>query len=160
MNEKFISLIKQLKETREQYGGYLQKPAANKDIERLNNAVKTKFKMELSAVYKSILLETNGFNENGVFLYGTETDLIEGYWDRSLDGFLEANEVWHENDDFSSYLFYAEADLYVFVQSLKDKSYLCYARDSFDNPVFKTNDDNDFFEKIFRLAIDDSFYLE
>jgi hypothetical protein len=38
--------------------------------------------------------------------------------------------------------------------------YLCYTRDGFDDPVFETDDEIEFFEKIFRLAVDDDFYLE
>jgi hypothetical protein len=154
------SLIKQLREVKEQYGDSLQTSATNANVEGLSNAVMEKFQIEPSPVYKSILLKTNGFNENGVFLYGSKTDLIQGYSDRDLAGILEANEIWHETDDFADYLFYAESDLYVFVQSFESKTYLCYARDSFDDPVFETDDDIEFFENIFRLAVDDDFYLE
>ncbi len=160
MNKEIKFLIEQLREISEQYGDSLQKSASNKNIEHLNNTIKEMFKIELSPVYQSILLKINGFNENGVFLYGSETNLIQGYSDRYLDGILEANEIWHENDDFSNYLFYAESDLYLFVQSFKNKLYSCHARDSFDDPIFETNDDYEFFEKIFRLAIDDDFHIE
>jgi hypothetical protein len=160
MNENLKILLEQLRKAREEYGDSLQKPATDKEVERLNNAVMENFNIELSSVYKSILLKTNGFNENGVFLYGNETNLIAGYSDRYLEGVMEANETWHEDDDFSNYLFYADSDSYVFVQSLEDKRYSCRVRDSFDEVIFETNDDNDFFEKIFRLAIDDEFYME
>jgi len=161
MNENLRSLIEQLRETRKKYGNSLQIAAIKDDIERINKVVNEKFNIELSPVYQSILRITNGFNENGVFLYGTETNLIQGYSDRYIEGIIEANEIWHEYDDFSNYLFYAESDLYLFVQSFKSKLYSCHARDSFDNePVFETNNENEFFETIFRLAVDDDFNLE
>jgi hypothetical protein len=159
--ENLKLLIEQLRKIREKYGNSIQKPATNDEIERLNDVIIEQFKIELSPVYKSILSKTNGFNENGIFLYGSETNLIQGHSDRYLEGLMEANEIWHENDDFSNYLFYAESDIYVFVQSFQNKLYSCHSRDSFDDgPIFETNNDNEFFEKIFKLAIDDEFYLE
>ncbi|MDR2906097.1 MAG: YrhA family protein [Helicobacteraceae bacterium] len=160
MNENLKILLEGLRKAREKYGDSPQKPATSKEVEKLNKAVMENFNIELSPVYKSILLKTNGFNENGVFLYGSETNLIAGYSDRYLEGIMEANEIWREDDDFSNYLFYAESDLYLFAQSLKDQLYSCRARDSFDDVIFETNDDNDFFEKIFKLAFDDEFHME
>ena len=162
MNEKLRLLIEKLREVREEYGKFLQKPATKEDVERLNNAVKEKFKIELSPVYQSILLKTNGFNENGVFFYGTETALLQGYSDRYLGGLIETNETWYESyDSFTNHLFYADSDLYLFGQSLESKLFTCYTRESFgENLIFETNNDNEFFEKIFRLAVDDDFSIE
>ena len=162
MNENLISLIEQLREVREEFGNYLQMPAAKEDVERLSNVVKEKFKIELSPIYQSILLKTNGFNENGVFLYGSETSLLRGYSDRYLRGLLETNETWHESyDGFSKYLFYADSDSYLFGQSIENKLFTCYAKESFgEYLIFETNNDFEFFEKIFRLAVDDDFSLE
>jgi hypothetical protein len=53
------------------------------------------------------------------------------------------------------------SDIYVFVQSFQSKLYSCHSRDGFnDDPIFETNNDNEFFEKIFRIAIEGDFYLE
>ena len=160
MNKKLELLIKELEEIGKQYGDSLQKSATNKDVERLNNTLKENFKVELSSVYQNILLKINGFDENGVSLYGSETNLIQGYSDRYLDGLMEANEIWHENEDFANYLFYADSDLYLFVQSFKNQLYSCRPKDSFDDIMFETDSENEFFEKIFRLAVDDNFVME
>ena len=162
MNENLRLLIEQLRVTREKYGYSLQSAATNEDIERLCHAVKERFEVELSSVYQSILLKTNGFNENGVFLYGSKSALIQGYSDRYLGGLLEENENWHGvMDDLSKYLFYADSDIYIFGQSLENHLFTCYAKESFgDYLIFETSSDSVFFEKIFRLAIDDGFCLE
>jgi len=162
MNENLLSLIEQLRKAREEYGNFLQRPATKEDVERLNIAVKEKFKIEISSIYKSILLKTNGFNENGVFLYGSKTDLLQGYSDRNLGGLIETNETWHESfDGFSNHLFYADSDSYLFGQSIESKLFVCYTKENFsDYLIFETSNDNDFFEKIFRLAVDDDFCLE
>jgi hypothetical protein len=155
MTQNFSQLIKQLKHQRETYGGKLQMSAKQSEIERLSIAIRDKYNIDLAISYKSILSETNGFNENGVFLYGTKTSLIEGYSDRYLDGLLEANQGWHHDKDFSQYLFYADSDMYLFCQSLEIKTlqYSCRARDCFDEIIFETRDENRFFEKIFELAL-------
>jgi hypothetical protein len=156
------SLITRLGEVRKKYGSSLQKPTTIEDIERLINAVNEKFGTQLSLVYQRILLITNGFNENGVYLYGSKTALIEGSSDLYLEGLIEANMTWHESyNGFSNHLFYAESDIYLFCQSLENKIFTCHSKDSFgDYLVFETVDENEFFEKIFKLAIDDDFSLE
>jgi hypothetical protein len=162
MSDNLELLIEKLRDIREKYGNSLQKAATPEDVELLNKVVKKKFKIELSPVYQFILLNTNGFNENGVFLYGNKTALIQGYTDRYLGGLVEENETWHGFDEkLSKYLFYAESDSYLFGQSLENKVFTCYAKESFgDYLVFETSNDSDFFEKIFKLAINDGFYLE
>lgn len=162
MNENLESLIGQLKDVQERYGGFLQKPASNESVERLCGVVKERFGTELSPVYRSILLRTDGFNENGVYLYGSETALLQGRSDLHLGGLMEQNEIWHwMSDDISKYLFYADSDLYVFGQSLETGSFVCFAKDCIgDYLIFETDSDSDFFERIFRLAVDDGFCLE
>ena len=88
--------------------------------------------------------------------------MIQGYPDRYLGGLVEENENWHGfDDDFSKYLFYADSDLYLFGQSIENNLFTCYAKESFgDYLIFETGNDREFFEKIFRLAIDDDFQLE
>lgn len=156
---KIDLLIRKLEEARGKYGDVLQKPATSQIVELLNAEIQRQYNIELSSVYKTILLKTNGFNENGVFLYGAKTKVIEGHSNRYLEGIIEANEIWHENETFSDYLFYAESDMYLFVQSLKTQLFSCRVRDGFKELVYETSIDSDFFEKIFQLAIEDDYSL-
>jgi hypothetical protein len=146
-------LTDKLRKTRLKYESDIQLPATNEGIEKLVAIVKEKYKIDLSDVYKLILSETDGFNENGVFLYGSDTKLIKDYSDRFINGLLQANTLWHKTEEFSQYLFYAESDLYVFVQSIKDKTYSCRVRDNFDE-LISTYKEDKFFETVFNLAVD------
>jgi hypothetical protein len=98
-------LIERIKQQNEKYGDKIQLPAALKEIEVLSNQVSEKYNIPLSEAYKNILLQTNGVDNDGVVIYASEKTTIIGYEDRYIDGFLEANEDWQSNDDFSKFLF-------------------------------------------------------
>jgi len=83
-------------------------------------------------------------------VYGSKKSLIEGYPDRHIPGLMDANEDWQY---FSGFIFYADSDLYLFVQSLSEKTFSYRARDDFDRAIFTTASDGLFFEIILRLAL-------
>lgn len=141
---------------------YMQYPATPNEVDVLSRVIRHAYNVELSPVYKSILLETNGFSENGVVLYGTKTRLLEGYKeDMFVDGFPEANENWKHNIDFANHIVYAESDTYLFAQSSQTKLFSCHTQGDFEEGLlWETPNDNFFFETILKLAVDDKFYIQ
>lgn len=146
--EKINLLLDRIEKQNLSYGDKIQPPARSRSIEYLENVVVQKFKIQLSATYKEILLKTDGIDNDGVVLYSSEKSLIVGYKDRYIDGFIEANEEWQSNKNFADYLFYADSDMYLFVQSLNDKTFSYRPRDRFEDIVFSTGDEN-LFLKLF-----------
>lgn len=156
------SLLGAMRKKKQDRLRYMQYPATVEEVDTLCRAVKKQYDMELSAVYQSILLATNGFRENGVILYGTETRLLEGYKeDMFVEGFLEANEEWKHNIDFANHLVYAESDTYLFAQSAQSKLYSCHKQGDFEESfLWEIANDDFFFETILKLAVDDKFYIQ
>ena len=61
---------------------------------------------------------------------------------------------------FVGYLLYAESDMYLFVQSLSDKSFSYRSRARFEDVIFSTNDNELFFEIILKLALGENIEEE
>lgn len=155
-------LLGRMRKKKQDHLRYMQYPANKEEVYQLFRSVQKQYNTELSPVYRSILLLTNGFNENGVILYGTKTCLIEGYKkDMHIEGFLEANENWKHNIDFANHIVYAESDTYLFAQSSKTNLYSCHAQGDFeDSFLWETPNDNLFFETILKLSVDDDFFIQ
>lgn len=156
------SLLGQMRKRKQDRLRYMQYPAAKDEVDMLFRIIKHKYGMELSPVYKCILLATNGFRENGVVLYGTETRLLEGYKeDMYVEGFQEANENWKHNIDFANHIVYAESDTYIFAQSTLTNLYSCHTQGDFEESLlWETPNDNFFFETVLKLAVDNEFYIQ
>ena len=157
------SLLGLMRRIKQENGRYMQYPATKEEVNALCQIIMKKYGIELSHAYQSILLTTNGFRENGVQLYGTETRLQEGYKKEEIyvEGFLDANEIWKQNIDFTDYIVYAESDTYIFAQSLLTKKYLCHEQGDFENSfIWETTNDITYFEIILRLAVDDDFSIQ
>ncbi len=156
------SLLDLMRKRKQDRLRYMQYPATKDEIDVLFRIIRHEYGIELSPVYKTILLATNGFRENGVVLYGTETRLLEGYKeDMYVEGFQEANENWKHNVDFENHIVYAESDTYIFAQSSQTNLYSCHAQGDFEESLlWETPNDNFFFEMILRLAADNEFYIQ
>ena len=157
------SMLSLMRRIKQENNRYMQYPATKEEVDALCQVIKKKFDIELSPAYLSILLTTNGFRENGVQLYGTETRLQEGYKKEEIyvEGFLDANENWKHNIDFANHIIYAESDTYIFAQSSITKQYSCHEQGDFENSfIWETTNDTTFFEIILRLAVDDDFSIQ
>lgn len=153
-------LLNALKTQNEKYGDLLQTAASQDQCLQLSKRVKDEFNLSISEVYIYLLQYTNGFDNDGVVLYSTEKSLINGYDDRYIDGILEANKSWHRNTEMKDFLFYAESEQYLFVQSLENSSLSYRPRDDFDTIIYKAKNDKEFFEIIIKLALGENIEEE
>lgn len=153
-------LLIAVKTQNEKYGDLLQTGASQSQCLQLAEKVKEEFNLNISEVYTYILQYTNGFDNDGVVLYSTEKSLLNGYDDRYIDGLLEANESWHRNAGMKDFLFYAESELYLFVQSLENSSLSYRPRDDFDTIIYTAENDKEFFKIIIKLALGENIEEE
>ncbi len=93
------------------YDELMQPPAPQDEIDDLIKAARINFKATLPDEYLNFLRVRNGLDFDGLVIYGTKTQLAAGYDDRSIEGFVEANEVWYENDDQKRFLFFGDSDI-------------------------------------------------
>lgn len=143
MNE-IQQLILKINELDSQFGELNRFPLSEQNILQIKEEIKEKYCTELPTIYAQILQLTNGINFNGVFLYGIDEN-------PSMD-IIKCNEDWHSFDDFQDYFFYADSDLYLFVQD-KTETYSIRSRDDFETIILETTEATLFFEKILQCAL-------
>lgn len=151
--EKIKQLIEKIRHQNEKYGDTMQPPVSFDEIKILKEQVSKKYNVELSETYTYILSITNGIDNDGTIIYSTSKNLISGYDDRYISGILDANDDWHKNSNFAQYIFYADSEIYLFVQSLEDNLFSYRYRDDFDTIIYSTTDDKEFFEIILKCAL-------
>ncbi len=149
-------LLEELKQETTKYGEKIQTPLKQSEIDILKNNFKSNFKKNIDEYYLVILSITDGFDNNGVVLYASKTQKIEGYDDRFIDGLLEANALWHKDIDKVSYIFYAESEMYLFFQDIQTDVFSCVSRDNLENIIFQTKSSKSFFENIINLSLGNS----
>lgn len=143
MNE-IQQLILKINELNSQFGELNRFPLSEQDILQIKEEIKEKYNKELSTTYIQILQLTNGINFNGVFLYGMDEN-------PSMD-IVKCNEDWKPLDGFQNYFFYADSDLYLFVQD-KTETYSIRTRDDFETIILETTKATLFFQKILQCAL-------
>lgn len=137
-------LILKIIEINSEFGELSRSPLPEQNILELRNKIKKIYGRKLSQTYIEILRLTNGVNFNGVFLYGSDDN-------PSMD-IVKCNEDWHNLEEFQDYFFYADSDMYLFVED-EEEVYTIRGRDDFQTIIFETIDDKLFFEKILQCSL-------
>lgn len=84
----------------------------------------------------------NGLDFNGLVIYGVDVNLLDDHEGEELQGFVETNKIWHENDWQKQYIFFGDSDTAWYCLDLKKEIYhaldkpsgtLIQAYDSFDS---------------------------
>ncbi|UJW56096.1 SMI1/KNR4 family protein [Bacillus sp. A116_S68] len=78
---------------------------------------------KLAVGYKDFLRKVNGLVFNGVNVYGVDEEFIQDNNDH-IEGFIDNNEVWQEEDDENRYLYYGDTDVAWFCYDMIDDVYV------------------------------------
>jgi hypothetical protein len=78
---------------------------------------------KLAVGYKDFLRKVNGLVFNGVNVYGVDEEFIQDNNDH-IEGFIDNNEVWREEDDENRYLYYGDTDVAWFCYDMIDDIYV------------------------------------
>ncbi|MTG99455.1 MULTISPECIES: YrhA family protein [Myroides] len=140
--EKSKSIIK----LNYEIGYKINQPITIESLGRLEKYMIEKFSISVPNSLKEILQISNGLNYDGVFLYGLSEKV-------NLN-LIEVNLNWHTDEDFAKFIFYADTDLYLFVQEIETKVFSFRPRDNFDEVLLETTDDELFFQIILECALE------
>jgi hypothetical protein len=135
--------LKKIEKQMHEYDFKMQPPATKEDIETLIQLVKMKFSVDLPDEYLRLLKLHNGFNWNGVFIYGSKTLPIPETEDRIL-GLVEANEIWRSREYHNQFLFFGDGNISLFALDFTDNSYKELDRSSDSVIKFYSSIDNMF----------------
>ena len=111
------------------YNEKINNGATLDEIQLFLAAVKDEFKFDLPNEYVRILEVVNGLEFNGFILYGIDSYLLHTPQNQSVNGLIENNKIWYENEWQEQYIFFGESNCSWYVYNLREDKYC-----ELDNP--------------------------
>lgn len=105
------------------YGERSQPPCTEERLERLRRRVREELGAELPEGYAAFLRRQDGLNHNGLFIYASETSPVAGGADATIEGLVEANLGWRDDEYFNDHLVFGEGNMDLYVRHLPTGEY-------------------------------------
>ena len=96
------------------YGEKVNIGATEEEIGMFFKEVKAELNVDLPNDYANILELVNGLEFNGFILYGIDQILLSKQPNQSINGLIEYNKIWYENEWQKKYIFIGESSLLFF----------------------------------------------
>ncbi|MGM0805624.1 MAG: YrhA family protein [Bacillota bacterium] len=104
-------LLLEIKKIEEKYESLFRNPACDSEIMKMkNNVEQNLISVALPSSYIKFLQTTNGLDFNGLVIYGVDQVFLEKKKAIDIQGFIETNNLWHENDWQKQYIFYGDSN--------------------------------------------------
>ena len=116
------------------YGEKVNIGATEEEIEIFFKEAKAELNVDLPDDYAKILGLVNGLEFNGFILYGIDQHLFSKQPNQSINGLIEYNKIWYENEWQKKYIFIGESNISWYVYDLVECQYL-----ELDNPSGREN---------------------
>ena len=121
--------LQKIVEEKNLYGEKINIGATTEEIELFFKETKTALNVELPSDYLKILETVNGIEFNGFILYGIDQNLLNVKHNQTINGLIECNEIWYENEWQKRYIFFGESNISWYVYDLVEHKYC-----ELDNP--------------------------
>lgn len=127
--------LKEIIQEKEIYGEKVNIGAAEEEIAIFFKEAKTELNVDLPNDYASILELVNGLEFNGFILYGIDQTLSCKQPNQSINGLIEYNKIWYENECQKKYIFIGESNISWYVYDFVECKYV-----ELDNPSGRENE--------------------
>lgn len=117
------------------YGEKVNTGATEEEVEMFIKEAKIEINVDLPNDYAKILRVVNGLEFNGVILYGIDQHLLCNQPNQNINGLIEHNKIWHENECQKKYIFIGESNISWYVYDLIERQYI-----ELDNPSGRENE--------------------
>lgn len=118
-------VLKEIEKIVEKYRSSFRNPVSDTEIIKLKQHIQQKFRnIVLPESYIEFLKIVNGLDFNGLVIYGVDKVLTEKKEDEEIQGFIETNELWYENDWQKQYIFWGDSDTAWYCYHLKESMYV------------------------------------
>lgn len=111
------------------YGEKINKGVDDATLENLRKELEHRFDVDLPQEYANVLKTVNGLEFNGYILYGVDEEFIEYEQNQAINGIIEINSIWYENENQRAYLFIGESNITWYAYMLNTHEYVVL-----DNP--------------------------
>ena len=119
----YEQLLDELEATQARYGEQRQPPCTDHRVEHLRQRVREELGAELPDAYAAFLRARDGLNHNGLFIYASETAPIVGATNATIQGIVQANLAWRDDEHFVNYLVFGEGNMDLYVRHLPTGDY-------------------------------------
>ena len=117
------------------YGEKVNIGATEEEIGMFFKEVKAELNVDLPNDYANILELVNGLEFNGFILYGIDQILLSKQSNQSINGLIEYNKIWYENEWQKKYIFIGESNISWYVYDFAECKYA-----ELDNPSGRENE--------------------
>lgn len=117
------------------YGEKVNIGATEGEIQLLIREIKNELNVDLPSEYLKILEVVNGIEFNGFILYGIDQRLLNKKQNQRINGLVEYNKIWYENEWQKQYIFLGESNISWYVYDITTGKYC-----ELDNPSGRENE--------------------
>lgn len=143
--------LEEIRQEEKRYGEDINCGISEEEAKAFIKAVKDELAIALPEEYLKILRTINGIEFNGFILYGVDEPLLGEAPDQHVNGLIDCNKVWHENEWQKQYLFLGEGSISWYVYDLKTKKYC-----ELDNPSGELSEEFDDPKQMFDKMLEDA----
>ncbi|MGG3476452.1 YrhA family protein [Peribacillus frigoritolerans] len=118
-------LLIKVEKIESKYDGSLRNSVSNSEIIKMKQTIQQKLgNIIIPESYIEFLQNVNGLDFNGLVIYGVDEILLDNEADEEVQGFIETNELWYENDWQKKYIFFGNSDTAWYCYDLNKRVYV------------------------------------
>ena len=107
--------------------------------------------VNLPVEYLNILKTVNGIEFNGFIFYGIDESILQRIPNQKINGLVENNKIWLENEWLQKYIFLGESNISWYVYHNENKKYY-----ELDNPSGREIEEFSCLENLLEKLLSDS----
>lgn len=143
--------LEEIIQEEKKYGQEINSGISDEETALFIKEAEDKLSVTLPEEYIKVLRVVNGIEFNGVILYGADEPILKEAPKRQVNGLIDCNQVWYENEWQKQYLFLGEGSISWYVYDLKAKTYY-----ELDNPSGEIGEEFSNFEQMLDKMLEDS----
>lgn len=143
--------LEEIRQEEKEYGDDINCGISEEEAEAFIKVVKDELGIALPKEYLKLLRTINGIEFNGFILYGVDEPLLKEAPNQHVNGLIDCNKVWYENEWQKQYLFLGEGSISWYVYDLKTKKYC-----ELDNPSGEPGEEFENFEQMMDKMLGDA----
>ncbi len=119
----YIEEINLLTKEMAKYGDKINNGVLEKDLKLFVDIFKKTFSVILPNDYLDFLKNFNGIEFNGFIIYGVDKNLLSIKTDNHINGLIEFNNIFYENEYQKKYIFLGENNISWYVYDIESVIY-------------------------------------
>lgn len=119
----YINLLHKIESEKKAYGLGIQPPANETELTDLKSKAQKSLQYQIEKEHEKFLRIMNGLSWNGFYIYASQISKINGFDDRYIDGFVDANLQYWDNESYRKFFVFGETGDALYVLNRKTKQF-------------------------------------